>query len=165
MGRASKAKGSGFERLVCRRLSLWVSHGKNEDLFWRSSLSGGRATVAQRKGRNVRQAGDICSVAPEGHVLTDDYFIECKSYRNLGIGQFLVSDKGSLVKFWKVACKEARNYGRRPMLIVKQNSLPILVIVKTGCLSRFSGLYSLRPFHFDCDVYLFDDLLGRAWQS
>ena len=161
-GAASKAKGSGFERRVCKALSLWVTAGQREDCFWRSAMSGGRATVAKGK---VRQAGDICAVAPEGHVLSDDYFIECKNYRNLGISQFLVSDKGPLVKFWKVACREAKKYGRRPMLIAKQNGLPVLVIVKTGHLSRFSGLYSIRPFGFDCDVYLFDDLLGRAWQS
>ena len=165
MGRASKAKGSGFERLVCRKLSLWVSQGKNEDLFWRSSLSGGRATVAQRKGRNVRQAGDICAVSPEGHVLTDVYFVECKNYRNLGIGHFLVADRGPLVKFWKIACKEAKKYNRKPMLIAKQSGLPVLVVVNIGHLSRFSGLYSIRPFGVDCDVYLFDDLLGRTWQS
>jgi len=41
-----KAKGASFERDICRRLSLWVSAGKQEDVFWRSAMSGGRSTVA-----------------------------------------------------------------------------------------------------------------------
>lgn len=29
----SKAKGASFERDVCKKLSLWVSDGKREDLY------------------------------------------------------------------------------------------------------------------------------------
>jgi hypothetical protein len=159
MGRASKAKGSGFERLICRKLSLWVSHGKNEDLFWRSSLSGGRATVAQRKGRNVRQAGDICAVSPEGHVLTDRWFIECKAYRNLGVGQFIIAAKGPLARFWKVARREADRYGREPVLIAKQNGLPVMIIGTSNSIG-FSGIEPVRPFDVDCEIYPLDEFLS-----
>ena len=43
-----KEKGSSFERLVCKRMSMWLSKGERDDLFWRSAMSGGRATVQLR---------------------------------------------------------------------------------------------------------------------
>lgn len=161
-GAASKAKGSGFERRICKALSLWVTDGVREDVFWRSSMSGGRATVAKGK---VRQAGDICAVAPEGHALVDQFFIECKSYRSLGIGQFLICGAGPLAKFWKVACREAEKYERAPMLIAKQNGLPALVLL--------DGAKGLQPFtdsvrqwwHEDVVVFKLDDMLEIRYDA
>lgn len=118
-----KQKGSDFERQICKALSLWVSNGKSIDLYWRSAMSGGRATV---KRGQVRQAGDITAVAPEGHVLTDVFFIECKAYKTLTLDCF-IKWKGTLIDFWDVAVNEAHKYGKIPMLIVKRNNWPILV--------------------------------------
>src|ERR1700686_1673675 len=111
-----KGKGSSFERKVCKALSLWVSAGKHVDLFWRSAMSGGRATVAHRRqivqseaagttwpsAPPVRQAGDITAVAPEGHKLTDLFLVECKHYRDLDFDLFIFK-KGRLYQFWKTA--------------------------------------------------------------
>ena len=118
-----KAKGADFERSVCQQLSLWVSKGENVDLYWRSAMSGGRATV--QKGK-VRQAGDITAVAPEGHILTDQFFIECKSYKNLSL-DCLIKGKGVLIDFWQIAIKESAKYNRIPLLIFKQNRWPTIV--------------------------------------
>lgn len=125
MARRSKQKGSAFERLICKQLSLMITHGKRGDVFWRSAMSGGRATV---HGTNVRQSGDICAVAPEGHILTDDYFIECKHYRDLKIGRFVIEGKGPLGLFWTIASREARRHKKTPVLICKQHGLPIFVV-------------------------------------
>lgn len=125
-----KQKGSAFERKICKALSLWVSRGKDEDLFWRSAMSGGRATVARRKGTNLaRQAGDITATAPEGHQLTDVFFIECKNVKTLGVTNF-VYNRGSPIRgFWDVACEQADKHGREPMLIAKENHGITLVLV------------------------------------
>ena len=123
-----KAKGSAFERQVCKALSLWVSHGKNEDLFWRSAMSGGRATVSKKKGKLLnRQAGDISAVAPEGHALTDLFYVECKFVKKLGVSTFLFKRTGLLNQFWNVAHREARQHGRAAMLIAKENKGGVLV--------------------------------------
>jgi len=59
------AKGSNFERLISTRLSIWWTDGKHDDTIWRSSMSGGRATVRGRKGkRTAGHAGDLCSTDP-----------------------------------------------------------------------------------------------------
>jgi hypothetical protein len=123
-----KQKGNQFEREICAQLSKWVTNGKKSDCFWRSAMSGGRATLAYRKGQSIRAAGDITSVAPEGHVLTDYYLVECKFYKKLDIASFILDDKGVLSKFWKQAKKQAREHMRMPLLIAKENGRkPIIV--------------------------------------
>jgi hypothetical protein len=124
-----KAKGSAYERLICKRLSLWVSGGKREDVFWRSAMSGGRATV---KGKTVRQAGDITAVAPEGHPLTDVFYIECKHVKKLDLESFLFKNKGLLAGFWKDAVKQADRHDKEAVIIARQNGWPDLVLCEGG---------------------------------
>jgi hypothetical protein len=127
----SKQKGSTFERLVCRELSLWISSGKNEDCFWRSAMSGGRSTVAFAKGKRLAtQAGDISAIDPAGAKLTDKYLIECKHYRDLCFAGLLLK-RGKLADFWLETRKQAAQYKKHPLLIAKQNNHPIIV-----CLSK-----------------------------
>ena len=50
-----KQKGGEYERTVCKKLSLWVSNGTRDDIFWRSAMSGGRATLQRKKGIIISQ--------------------------------------------------------------------------------------------------------------
>ena len=129
MGRRSKAKGSSFERLICRELSLMVTRGKRTDCFWRSAMSGGRATV---HGGRVRQSGDIAAVAPEGNHFVSHYCVECKHYRDLQIARFVIERKGILAKFWTKLTGLAQRRNLMPVLIAKQNRLPIFVVCGTA---------------------------------
>lgn len=125
-----KAKGSEFERRVCKSLSLWVSHNAKEDLFWRSAMSGGRATVGRRKGKDFgKHAGDISATAPEGHKLTDHFFIECKFVKDLRLGNFMMHQPSVIRNYWDVAFKQAEEHGRAPMLIAKQNLGIVLCLI------------------------------------
>ena len=119
-----KQKGAQFERDICKALSLWVTNGKRGDVFWRSAMSGGRATMFS----DVRQCGDICSVAPEGAPLVARYFIECKAYKDLQIARWLITGTGHLADFWKETKEQAKIHGREPLLIFRQNGLPIMFI-------------------------------------
>lgn len=131
----SKAKGSSFERIICKQLSLWVSSGTHEDCFWRSAMSGGRATVALKTGKQLRrQAGDITATAPEGEPLTSKFFVECKHVRNLALESFIMRDKGLLAEFWRTATREAKNHGRAPMIIARQNRCADILITTTKSL-------------------------------
>lgn len=121
-----KQKGSAFEREVCKKLSLWVTGGKQKDVFWRSAMSGGRAT----RDKDVRQAGDITAVAPEGHILTDNVYIECKHYKDLNLASFLLEGRGVLAQFWRKTCTEAVIRGKIPCIIAKQNAKPTLFITR-----------------------------------
>ena len=120
---AGKTKGGNFEREICRKLSLWISAGERDDLFWRSSLSGGRATVAFKKGKqNLTQCGDISSIHPDGNVLTDRYLISCKFYSDLKLEGAMLGNKGGISQFWEECVAEAKRYGKQPILVAKQNN-------------------------------------------
>lgn len=122
-----KAKGASFEREVCRDLSLWVSHGKREDLFWRSAMSGGRATVAKRRGVNlVSQAGDISAVDKAGHILTADMYFETKHVKAMGLDNFIIKNTGPLATYWATAAQEANSYDKSAAIIIRQNRMPTL---------------------------------------
>jgi hypothetical protein len=143
-----KQKGSAFERTVCERLSLWVTDGERKDCFWRSAMSGGRATRGRKRGEDLsRQAGDITAVSPEGNSLVEHFYIECKAYRELHIERFVLNGSGTLSNFWKTTIEEARNHGRRPMLIAKQNRMPVIILTKSDDLREFLGptLYHSMP--------------------
>ena len=158
-----KSKGSSFEREVCKALSLWVSNGKNEDLFWRSAMSGGRATVGRKAGKSHKaHAGDISCTHARGHVLTDYWCIECKFYKDLNIDLFMFGKGGNLDRFWKQAWDAAHENEKVPMLIAKQNFKPTIVVVPLSELADFNWaeLASIAQFEMhDVAILDFDSMV------
>jgi hypothetical protein len=125
-----KQKGSGFEREVSKRLSLWWSNHEKDDLFWRSQNSGGRWTSRRKIGVNTDgQAGDICSTSDESKLLIDNFVIECKSYSDINLWSMITDSKGTLVNWWIKVNEEAEHDSKHPILIAKQNQKPILIFV------------------------------------
>jgi len=146
-----KGKGSSFEREICVALSKWITHGEKIDCLWRSAMSGGRATVAKGK---VRQVGDITAVAPEGHILTDFLYIECKHLKDISFDS-LIKQNGPLLVIWQKTIVEAEKYNKHPILIFRQNHFPTvfcagiaaieyLQIPKGEILIQSGGLCALR---------------------
>lgn len=154
-----KQKGASFEREICKSLSLWVTAGERGDVFWRSAMSGGRATMFS----DVRQCGDVCAVASEGAPLTDRYFIECKAYRDLQIERWLVTGRGKLADFWQETKDQARIHSREPLLIFRQNGLPTMFMT----LGRLSGgvRVKVRILVRDAELRTFDDLLETRYRD
>lgn len=121
-------KGASFERRICKELSLWVSRGKRRDIFWRSAMSGGRATVAMKGGVKLSaQAGDVSAVDRLGGLFIETFLVECKHYRSLDIISF-VKRRGTLFDFWMKLRKEADRHHKIPFLIARQNNYPIFVL-------------------------------------
>jgi hypothetical protein len=113
---AGHNKGGKFERDVSRMLSLWWSGGKNDDVFWRTAGSGGRATMRGRRGKSTAQVGDIAAVDPSGEPFIAKVVLELKR----GYGKFdlldLIDSRGKkpkLVEFL-VQLKEEMVLSRRP---------------------------------------------------
>jgi hypothetical protein len=151
-----KQKGSSFERKICKELSLWVSLGERDNLFWRSAISGGRATVRHKKGLDVRnQLGDITSIDTWGDALTDNFIIECKHYKDLEWSQF-VYGKGFIWATWKKLRGECHDHGRQPFLILKQNAKPVLVALSYKTVGRLKDHYHIRPFLEASEFGLYD---------
>lgn len=171
-----KSKGSAYEREVCKRLSLWVSLGKREDLFWRSAMSGGRATVGKKKGLDLAaHAGDISATHPDGHVLTDHFYVECKRYGDLNFAAFLCKQQGVLAKFWGEAIKQAVAHDRIPMLIVREDRGETFVIVPheamltrglMGHQFRFAPESWIARLHrVKADLYEFEGVTSKPFQA
>lgn len=163
-----KQKGASFERLVCVDFSLWISGGKRKDLFWRSAMSGGRATISRGE---VRQAGDISSVAAEGHVLTDSCYIECKHVRDLALPGFILNGTGLLARFWETALHESAKYGRLPLIIAKQNNMETLLITRTR--NPFNSFYQDEDYNLEmirvdmgcvCAIFKYEQVLALPFR-
>lgn len=169
-----KAKGSEYEREICKKLSRWVSGGQREDLFWRSAMSGGRATVGKRKGKDLaRHAGDISATAPEGHILTDDFYIECKRYADLNLASFIFKGVGKLASFWKEAIEQAEAHNKIPMLIAREDRGETFVLLPcesmlargfVGYSYQFnSAAWLLRLQQARVDIFIFEKLMEKPY--
>lgn len=157
----SKGKGSQFERDICVKLSKWITKGEKIDCLWRSAMSGGRATV--KKGL-VRQAGDITAVAPEGHVLTNAFYLELKHLKSISLDS-LLTGKGDLINIWNKTVIESTKYDRIPVLIFKRNHHP------TCFCTTYKGVQKLQSHKVVCikslttgmQIMKFDDLMKEAF--
>ena len=91
------AKGSSFERDICKQLSLWWTDGERDDVFWRTSGSGARAKVRSKTGdKTFGQHGDVQATDPIGQPLIDLCSIELKrGYNKAIINDFIDSKKKS----------------------------------------------------------------------
>lgn len=72
------AKGSSYERELCKLLSEWWCPGRS-DIFWRTSSSGARTTQRRKQGKTTAfQGSDITATDPSGFPLIDLFAIEAK---------------------------------------------------------------------------------------
>ncbi len=119
-----KQKGAAFEREVCVALSRWITHNVQDDVFWRSAMSGGRATVAFKRGgrRLASQVGDISCIDPVGSFFINAFAPECKFYSDLNYTG-LLTGKGKLLDFWAEIKKQAGRYNKHPFLVARQNRM------------------------------------------
>jgi len=173
-GRKSKEKGAEFERTVCTKLSLWVSDYTREDVFWRSAMSGGRATIKIKKNRGRKfdaHAGDVAATHELGHLLITLFIVECKAWKEMQLGHPITGDGGFLEKVW-IRTYDQCSASRQPFLVLKQNYRQIIVVTSmvgsdilqkgmksgdpikmTAMLPRFEGIAC---------VYLLKDIIARV---
>lgn len=126
----SGEKGSEFERQMCSRLSMWVTGGLRDDVFWRSASSGGRARFATRKSnaqRYASQVGDISAVDPLGAHLLSIFTVECKFWKDLQLQHSIFGFVGDAMRMWLDFREVCRVAGRLPLFIAKQNKKQELV--------------------------------------
>jgi hypothetical protein len=159
-------KGAAWEREACRRLSLWITKGERDDLLWRTAMSGGRATIQFRKGLiNKSQVGDIGAIDAIGErLLLRHVVIECKFRRKVDLALGILRQRGLLWKWWAKACSEATTAARQPMMIVRENNTPTLLLITMEGAKRLhilghGYLFRLRAWPSEPLVMLFDDVV------
>lgn len=152
-------KGASFERFMCKTFSRWLTAGKRVDIFWRTAMSGGRATVMARRGVDIRQGGDMCSQDPDGHVLTDYLYFEFKHLKKIPVESLLMR-RGLLHKVWAKAQRESLRAGKNLVLVMRQNGSPITVLADGGA-ARYLRIKARMTVHeYDMHVCLLKDLLA-----
>jgi hypothetical protein len=117
------AKGSNFERDICRVLTKWITGESRPEIFWRTSTSGGKFTQEAKGGIRGKMPGDIMSIDKKGAwLLPPDgaFVLECKNVRKVDFSRVL-DGKGNLMEWWGKHYELCRSCGRRPMLIFKES--------------------------------------------
>jgi hypothetical protein len=169
----SNKKGAQFERDIAKKLSLWLSDGVRDDLVWRTSASGARHTIRQKKGHaTVNQAGDLCAQDPSVHYFFDRVLVECKSgYRStptkkqsqtIMIISMLDAPNAAktplLFGWWQKATKEKiasnkdrvmlifRRTGKKTCLMIEKEWLLKLSHNKNGPYPYDSVLIKVKPY-------------------
>lgn len=131
-GQTGHQKGSQFERDTCVRLSLWASGMTREDVFWRSAMSGGRATfVGRKKGLSkfASCACDISAVHELGAHFLKIFVVECKFWKNLCLEGLIYDRDTELLQEWRKTLNTAHELKRFPMLIAKQDRKKELILL------------------------------------
>jgi len=142
------AKGADWERQLCKEFSLWWTDGKRDDIFWRTSNSGGRATMRGKKSTSG-QYGDMGFIDPIGKPLIDFCTFEFKrGYPRAVLHDFFDDPVGNSksVRIWeKWICKARaetiradthiwmivhRRNRREPLVVTTPNLISLLGIQK-----------------------------------
>lgn len=167
-GAGSKQKGSAFERECCRLLSRWLTNGLQDDVLWRSAVSGGRATVAAARGKKLsNQVGDISPISPVAATFNDLFMSECKHYQNLNV-HGLIEGTGHLADFWYEACNRAIEFDKEPLLIAKQNHRKTIIcstpkgMILLNMPKQFIALVCPGDSRRTMQIVLFADFLNHA---
>jgi hypothetical protein len=117
-------KGGQFERDMCTLFSKWWTEDERDDVFWRTSGSGARATTRGKRGKDTcDQHGDMTCIDPCGKPLIDAFCFEFKFYKTydmLGVLQS-VDANHDWMQFWAKCYDDAMSIARRPFLVTKRN--------------------------------------------
>lgn len=135
------AKGSTFEREICKALSLWWTEGERDDIFWRTAGSGGRATNRAKRGARTSGAyGDLTFTDPIGSPLLALCCFELKR----GYGSWCVLDlidkkagakPSTAALFWEQAKTSAEQAGSPwPIVIFRRDQKRTTIMLHRGLL-------------------------------
>ena len=170
------AKGSQFEREFCKDLSLWWTHDKTDEMFWRSSNSGGRATVRAKAGKSTSgQHGDVAAIHPDGIALIDLITFELKrGYSKSTIHDVFDKSESAAQQTWEKwyeqASTSARLAGSLSWLIVhKRDRRDTMAYMPSTLFDilRAHGCFTFRDVHEDpyMQVVKFQTKIKCIWHS
>lgn len=158
---AKSKKGGGFERKMCKRLSLWYSHGERDDIFWRTAGSGARATCRMKQGlMTADSAGDMCAIHESAKRLTAKSIWEFKrgytskkgttgSINIISIVDKLTAEKDPILVNWFIKLKkEMRQHGRKYGFIIFQRDRKNACIAITNKTFNYLRARNKRKYFF-----------------
>lgn len=135
-------KGTPFERDSCKNLSLWWTNGNRDDVFWRTSQSGGRATIRNKGGKATKnQYGDVQATDPIGQPLIDLCTIELKKGYSSStffdlVDKILKGQKLTYCEFIKQAIEQQKNAGSWSWLLITKSDYKETLVAMPITLKR-----------------------------
>lgn len=153
------AKGSQFERDICKSLSLWYTRRANDGVFWRTANSGGRATIRARQGKTTGDhCGDICAIDPAGESFLRLVALELKrGYNRSTFADLLdVSPKAKRIPVyaeWIKQVKRSAKAARVPywLIIHRRDQRQAIVLLPQSLVLDLGGeWYAYAPVLFTC---------------
>jgi len=150
-------KGQRFEREFCKRLSLWWTGGRRDDVFWRTVGSGAWVTMRKKRGMDAprRQWGDVVAVDPEGEFLTEHVAFELK--RGYGYQRFqdVFNEFSPLRRWFAKGLHHKYETGRDVILVLSHRTQQMMVITQP-----LGGRLSLLPKFAVCSFYMYIPDMG-----
>lgn len=120
-------KGGEYERVICRKLTEWITGKEKPEIFWRSASSGAKATQDYKRGHKSKMGGDIVAIDERGQWFTDEFSIECKDRGDYGNLDLLLWGKGDFLKWWTQCVDDAKKSKKQPLMIFKRLWKPNMV--------------------------------------
>lgn len=166
MPKKCQGKGSDFERLIARKLSLWIQGAEKPELFWRSASSGAAATQSRKRGQSSNMNGDLVAIAPAGQFFTNIFSLECKHYADYSLDEFLKPIQGDIKLWWAQCCRDAQHANKLPFLIFRKNNSPIFAMLCEQGRSLLRSTYNSLPephlvTHAKEIIFRFEDFLAN----
>ena len=158
----SKVLSGAFERAICRLLSMWWSLGKDDNVFYRTEGSGGRATKRARAGKGKQsRCGDVGLVEQTGKPFLDMFAVEIKKGYSKDTIQDLLDKPGVAAQTYETWLEQARESKQNSgsfswMIIVRRKKRKSLVMLPA---KLWAGLTSEEPqpfatLHIDAETII-----------
>jgi len=119
-----KSKGSGYERDIAKKLSLWWSEGKSDCCIWRSASSGSVATQRAKQDKESKNFyGDLSPTDELAQDLFSYFVAELKrGYNKSNLLDVIDSDNEcEFLKLWNQVIRDSILANRNPLLILKRD--------------------------------------------
>lgn len=160
-----KAKGSGFEGQIAKKLSGALAPLS----FIRTQGSGARVggknfeTIGKLFGEDALKlfVGDVVPTNERDTGLTFRFSVETKFYKTPDSFTGLVSGTANVFKWMNESIEDARKIGKTPLLIFKWNRTDIYVAAISGMMDGLAvPKLTIKNVKISLDIYLLDDLLS-----
>lgn len=156
------AKGGSFEREISVLLSKWWTGGERDDIFYRSSSSGGRFTARFKRGKQTADHhGDICAIDVLGKPFTDTFSSELKTgysgRRKEKTGKVSIVNwcaldvldsrqaVPTLIKMWEQSVRDSKRSNRIPLLIFRRPMLSPNITMDIRTYHKLSLSFTSTP--------------------
>src|ERR1700751_934651 len=104
----SRDKGNDYERVINKKLSLWLSHGERSDLLQRNVGSGGAFTNALKRGLMPGNPGDAQGGHPLAYEFLQFFLPEYNHWDDLELQSAMWKEKGLFIPVLKKVKEQAK---------------------------------------------------------